>query len=85
MAALAGQQGAAHRLEAGRLHRALTGLHHAHPLHHPRLVIGRVADQLVDGLIASKAERIALLLQRRPTALERQGLPRMVRRLLEEW
>ena len=44
-----------------------------------------VADQLVDGLIASKAERIALLLQRRPTALERQGLPRMVRRLLEEW
>ena len=44
-----------------------------------------VADQLVDGLIASKAERIALLLQRRPTALQRQPLPRMVRRLLEEW
>jgi len=44
-----------------------------------------VADQLVDGLIASKAERIAVLLQRRPTELERSGLPRMVRRLLEEW
>ena len=44
-----------------------------------------VADQLVDGLIASKAERIALLLQRRTTAVERQAFPRMVRRLLEEW
>ena len=44
-----------------------------------------VADQLVDGLIASKAERIDLLLHRRSTALERQGLPRMVRRLLAEW
>jgi SNF2 family DNA or RNA helicase len=44
-----------------------------------------VADQLVDGLIASKAERIALVLQRRPMALQRQPLPRMVRRLLEEW
>ena len=44
-----------------------------------------VADQLVDDLIASKAERIALLLQRRPTSLERQPLPAMVRRLLAEW
>ena len=44
-----------------------------------------VADQLVDALIASKAERIDLLLHRRATALERQGLPQMVRRLLAEW
>ncbi|MEY2643747.1 MAG: hypothetical protein RLZZ611_396 [Cyanobacteriota bacterium] len=44
-----------------------------------------VADHLVDALIASKAERIALLLHRRTTALERQALPRMVRRLLAEW
>ncbi|MFM2157820.1 MAG: hypothetical protein RLZZ124_294 [Cyanobacteriota bacterium] len=44
-----------------------------------------VADQLVDALIASKAERIELLLRRRSASLERQGLPRMVRRLLAEW
>ena len=44
-----------------------------------------VADQLVDGLIASKAERIDVLLQRRATALRRQALPRMVRQLLAEW
>ena len=44
-----------------------------------------VADQLVDGLIASKAERIDLLLHRRSTALEGQGLRRRVRRLLAGW
>ncbi|NDF62853.1 MAG: ATP-dependent helicase, partial [Synechococcaceae bacterium WBB_3_034] len=44
-----------------------------------------LADQLVDGLIASKAERIELLLQRRPMALQRQALPAMVRQLLAEW
>ena len=44
-----------------------------------------VADQLVDGLIASKAQRIALLLPRRSTALQRQALPQMVRQLLAEW
>lgn len=44
-----------------------------------------VADQLVDALIASKAERIDLVLNRRATALSRQGLPQMVRRLLAEW
>jgi SNF2 family DNA or RNA helicase len=44
-----------------------------------------LADQLVDGLIASKAERIELLLQRRTTALQRQALPAMVRQLLAEW
>lgn len=43
-----------------------------------------VADQLVDGLIASKAERIELLL-RRPTALQRQTFPRMVQQLLADW
>jgi superfamily II DNA/RNA helicase len=44
-----------------------------------------VADQLVDGLIASKAERIALLLQRRSTQLARSSLPLMVRELMERW
>jgi len=44
-----------------------------------------LADQLVDGLIASKAERIELLLQRRSTVLARQSLPAMVRQLLAEW
>ncbi|MCP9890181.1 DEAD/DEAH box helicase [Cyanobium sp. Aljojuca 7D2] len=44
-----------------------------------------VADQLVDGLIASKAERIALLLQRRPHRLERRSLPAMVRDLIDRW
>lgn len=43
------------------------------------------ADQLVDGLIASKAERIALLLQRRSTQLARSSLPLMVRELMERW
>jgi hypothetical protein len=37
-----------------------------------------VADRLVDDLIASKAERIALL-------LERRNLPAMVRELIERW
>jgi SNF2 family DNA or RNA helicase len=44
-----------------------------------------VADQLVDGLIASKAERIALLLERRPQLLERRSLPTMVRDLMDRW
>jgi len=44
-----------------------------------------VADQLVDGLITSKAERIALLLEGRQTSLRRRALPAMVRELLEGW
>ncbi len=44
-----------------------------------------IADQLVDGLIASKAARIELLLQRRSSALRRQAFPQMVRQLLAEW
>jgi hypothetical protein len=44
-----------------------------------------VADQLVDGLIASKAQRIDLLLQRGPTALRRQTFAQMVRQLLVDW
>jgi len=44
-----------------------------------------VADQLVDGLIASKAERISLVLQSRQQRWERQALPAMVRQLLEHW
>ncbi|MFY8149421.1 MAG: SNF2-related protein, partial [Prochlorococcaceae cyanobacterium] len=44
-----------------------------------------VADQLVDGLIDSKAERIAVLLQGRERQLQRQALPEMVRRLIEGW
>jgi SNF2 family DNA or RNA helicase len=43
------------------------------------------ADQLVDGLIASKAERIALLLQRGSSSLTRRSLPLMVRELIERW
>ena len=54
------------------------------PLHCHWLQLG-VADQLVDGLIASKAERIEVLLRRRSTAVQRQALPRMVRQLLEDW
>jgi D-alanine transaminase len=41
--------------------------------------------ELVDALIASKAERIALLLQRRPLQLRRQGFPAMVKALLADW
>ena len=44
-----------------------------------------VADQLVDGLIASKAQRIDLLLQRGTTALRRQTFAQMVRQLLVDW
>lgn len=44
-----------------------------------------VADQLVDDLIASKAERIALVMERRTSGLARQALPQLVRRLLETW
>ncbi len=41
------------------------------------------ADQLVDGLVASKAERIEILLGPRRLTLERQSLPLMVRRCLQ--
>jgi SNF2 family DNA or RNA helicase len=44
-----------------------------------------VADQLVDGLIASKAGRIALLLHGQERSLRRRGLPAMVRELMGEW
>ena len=44
-----------------------------------------VADQLVDGLLASKAERIAVLLQRRSQLLERRSLPAMMRDLMGRW
>ena len=54
----------------------------AAPLHCHWLQLG-AADQLVDGLIASKAERIALLLDGRRTLLERRRLPDMVRELVE--
>ncbi|MEB3263049.1 MAG: DEAD/DEAH box helicase, partial [Synechococcus sp.] len=54
------------------------------PLHCHWLQLG-VADQLVDGLIESKAERIALLLQGRERQLRRQALPEMVRQLIEGW
>ena len=43
------------------------------------------AAVMVDALIASKAERIALLLQRRPLQLRRQGFPAMVKALLADW
>ena len=43
-----------------------------------------VADQLVDGLVASKAERIEVLLGPRRIGLERQPLPAMLRRCLQE-
>ena len=41
------------------------------------------ADQLVDGLIASKAERIEILLGPRRVEVQRDSLPSMVRRCLE--
>ena len=44
-----------------------------------------VADQLVDGLIANKAERIALVLHRREQQLRRQSLGAMVDDLLSRW
>ena len=44
-----------------------------------------VADQLVDGLIASKADQIALLLHSRATEIRRRRLPLMVREMLEHW
>jgi hypothetical protein len=44
-----------------------------------------VADQLVDGLIASKAERIALTLHRGDKLLRRRGITAMVREVLQEW
>ena len=43
-----------------------------------------LADQLVDGLVASKAERIELLLGPRRVALDRQSLPKMVSRCLQD-
>jgi SNF2 family DNA or RNA helicase len=44
-----------------------------------------VADQLVDGLIASKAERVALLLEGRRMSLRREPLPAMVQGLIDSW
>ena len=41
------------------------------------------ADQLVDGLVASKAERIEILLGPRRVMLDRQSLPAMLRRCLQ--
>ena len=41
------------------------------------------ADQLVDGLLASKAERIEVLLGPRRLSLQRQSLPAMVRDCLQ--
>jgi hypothetical protein len=41
------------------------------------------ADQLVDGLLASKAERIEVLLGPRRQSVERQSLPAMVRACLQ--
>ena len=43
-----------------------------------------LADQLVDGLVASKAERIELLLGPRRVALDRQPLPKLVSRCLQD-
>jgi SNF2 family DNA or RNA helicase len=44
-----------------------------------------VADQLVDRVIASKEERIALLLHRGEQLMRRRGMPAMVRELLRRW
>jgi superfamily II DNA/RNA helicase len=44
-----------------------------------------VADQLVDGLISSKEERIAVTLQSRRQRLPRAALPVLVRELLDRW
>ena len=44
-----------------------------------------VADQLVDDLIASKAERIGQVLNRGPGRRPPQGLPERVREMLERW
>jgi SNF2 family DNA or RNA helicase len=44
-----------------------------------------LADQLVDALIASKEERIALVLHSRQEQWRRQSLPLLVRQLLERW
>ena len=43
-----------------------------------------VADQLVDGLIAAKADQIARLLER-PWGRQPQDLPARVRAMLERW
>ena len=42
------------------------------------------ADQLVDGLVASKASRIELLMGARRVSVERQSLPAMVARSLQD-
>ncbi len=44
-----------------------------------------VADRLVDDLIASKAERISLLLHSRDDLRRRRALPSLVRQWLERW
>jgi hypothetical protein len=56
----------------------------AGPLQSHWLQLG-VADQLVDGLIASKAARISLALHRGEQLLHRRRLPAMVRDLLAHW
>jgi superfamily II DNA/RNA helicase len=43
------------------------------------------ADGLVDGIIESKAQRIALLLESRRELGRRRTLPERVRRMLESW
>jgi len=44
-----------------------------------------LADQLVDALIASKEERIALMLHSREELGRRAALPRLARQLLDRW
>jgi SNF2 family DNA or RNA helicase len=44
-----------------------------------------LADQLVDSLIASKEDRIALVLHSRQERWRRRSLPLLVRQLLERW
>jgi superfamily II DNA/RNA helicase len=44
-----------------------------------------LADQLVDGLIASKAERISLVFRSRQELWRRASLPVLVRELLDRW
>ncbi len=63
-----------------RCHRI--GMGHALTCHWLQL---GVADQLVDALIESKAERIELVLGNRQRSLERRRLPAMVRDLLAAW
>jgi hypothetical protein len=43
------------------------------------------ADAFVDGLIADKAQRIALLLQSQQRLRQQRALPELVNELLERW